>query len=164
MMGFARAQPIPRQPCLQTPINIFRILADGRLLLDEMMLRREVAHRVGGAGVAGEGESLAGAGGEMDLPARRAPPVRANAWQRQPPKSTSRRSQLRHGSGRKSMPRKALKAGFCSQISRNEWSFTDQNSRPGIDSAAWDGSPRPAGVTFSERRPQPPTQGLGKRA
>jgi hypothetical protein len=40
----------------------------------------------------------------------------------------------------------------------------DQNSRPGIDSAAWHGSTRPAGVTLRERRPQPPTQGLGKRA
>ena len=31
-------------------------------------------------------------------------------------------------------------------------------------SAAWQGSTLPDGVTLSERRPQPPTQGFGKRA
>ncbi len=31
-------------------------------------------------------------------------------------------------------------------------------------SAAWQGSTRPEGVTFSDRRPQPPMQGFGRRA
>ena len=56
---------------------------------------------------------------------------------------------------------KALVPG---EMSASEWSRTFQNSRSGIDSAAWHGSTRPMGVTLSERRPQPPTQGLGKRA
>ena len=37
---------------------------------------------------------------------------------------------------RKAVPRNALNAGLVSQMSRSEWSLTDQNSRPGIDSAA----------------------------
>ena len=49
-------------------------------------------------------------------------------------------------------------------MSASECSRTDQNSRPGMDSAAWQGSTLPAGVTFSERRPQPPTHGFGNRA
>jgi hypothetical protein len=49
-------------------------------------------------------------------------------------------------------------------MSARECSVTDQNSSPGIDSAAWQGSTLPEGVTLSERRPQPPRQGLGYRA
>ena len=41
----------------------------------------------------------------------RASPVSAKAWQRQPPKSCSRRGQLAHGSFIQAVPRKALKAG-----------------------------------------------------
>ena len=33
-----------------------------------------------------------------------------------------------------------------------------------VRSAAWHGSTFPHGVTLSERRPQPPTQGFGNRA
>src|SRR5262249_54078846 len=86
-------------------------------------------------------------------------PVSAKAWQRQPPKSSSRRGQLAHGSFIHAVPRKALKAGECVQISASERARTFQNSSPVIDSAAWQGSTLPAGVTLSERRPQPPTQG-----
>src|SRR6266704_2258682 len=93
-----------------------------------------------------------------------ASPVSAKAWQRQPPKSCSRRGQLAHGSFIQDVPRKALNAGEFLQTSASEWSRTDQNSSPGMLSAAWHGSTLPAGVTFSERRPQPPTQGFGKRA
>src|SRR5262245_66205668 len=90
-----------------------------------------------------------------------ASPKIAKSWQRQPPKSRSRRAQLAHGSFIQLVPRKALKAGECSQMSPSERSRTDQNSRPGMLSAAWHGSTRPEGVTLSERRPQPPTQGFG---
>src|ERR1700684_2886155 len=94
----------------------------------------------------------------------RAFPVKAKAWQRQPPKSISRRAQDWHGSAIQAVPRKALKAGEFAQMSASECSRTDQNSRPGIDSAAWQGKTLPAGVTLSERRPQPPTHGFGSRA
>ena len=57
-----------------------------------------------------------------------------------------------------------MKAGEERQISASECSRTFQNSSPGMTSAAWQGSTLPAGVTLSERRPQPPTQGFGKRA
>jgi hypothetical protein len=87
--------------------------------------------------------------------------VSAKAWQRQPPKSCSRRGQLAHGSFIQAVPRKALKAGEFAQMSASECSRTFQNSSPVIDSAAWHGSTLPAGVTLSERRPQPPTHGFG---
>src|SRR5262249_15572543 len=90
-----------------------------------------------------------------------ASPVKAKAWQRQPPKSTSRRMQLAHGSFIQAVPRNALNAGEFAQMSASECSRTFQNSSPVIDSAAWQGTPGPAGVTLRERRPQPPTQGLG---
>jgi hypothetical protein len=85
----------------------------------------------------------------------------AKAWQRQPPKSCSRRRQPRQGSFIQSVPQKAWNAGECNQISANECSRTFQNSRVGMVSAAWQGSTLPVGVTFKERRPQPPTQGFG---
>ena len=50
------------------------------------------------------------------------------------------------------------------QMSPREWASTDQNSSPAMLSAAWQGSTRPVGVTFSVRRPHPPEQGLGNRA
>src|SRR5438445_8734667 len=49
-----------------------------------------------------------------------ASPVSAKAWQRQPPKSSSRRGQLAHGSFIHAVPRKALKAGEFAQISARE--------------------------------------------
>src|SRR5262245_5307718 len=88
-------------------------------------------------------------------------PVSAKAWQRQPPKSMSRRAQLAHGSGIQSVPRNARNAGDAIQISASGCSRTFQNTSPGIDSAAWQGSTFPDGVTLSERRPQPPTHGFG---
>ena len=50
------------------------------------------------------------------------------------------------------VPRNAWNAGELCQICANGWSRTDQNSRPGMVSAAWHGSTRPDGVTFNERR------------
>ena len=70
----------------------------------------------------------------------RASPVRASAWQRQPPKSFSLRGQDRQGSRIQSVPRKALKAGNSAQISASARSRTDQKASPGILSAAWQGS------------------------
>src|SRR6266481_3014747 len=61
---------------------------------------------------------------------------RPMAWQRQPPKSSSRRGQLAHGSFIHAVPRKALKAGEFAQISARDRWRTFQNSRPVIDSAA----------------------------
>src|SRR5262249_41563566 len=55
-----------------------------------------------------------------------ASPVSAKAWQRQPPKSTSRRGQLAHGSFIHAVPRKALKAGEFAQISASACSRTFQ--------------------------------------
>ena len=101
-----------------------------------------MADRVGRAGVTGERERLAAAAAEIDLAPRTAS----------------------HGSCIQAVPRKALKAGEFAQMSASECSRTDQNSRPGMEPAAWQGSTLPAGVTFSERRPQPPTHGFGNRA
>src|SRR6266436_7858367 len=53
----------------QPPINIRRILPDRRLLLHHMVMRREVADRIGGAGIAGECEGLAAAAAEIDVAA-----------------------------------------------------------------------------------------------
>ena len=91
-------------------------------------------------------------------------PVRANAWQRQPPQSISRRSQLRHGSGIQSVPRNRLKALECSQIQASGRSVTLSNSRKSSDSAAWQGSTLPAGVMLRNWRPQPPMHDFGRRA
>src|SRR5262245_4559061 len=93
-----------------------------------------------------------------------AEPAMAMAWQRQPPQSTSRRSQLRQRSGIQSVPRKALNACEFSQISDSGLSLTLSKTRPGMVSAAWHGSTLPWGVMLIARRPQPPTQALGKRA
>src|SRR4051812_38537237 len=93
--------------------------------------------------------------------ALRASPVSANAWHRQPPKSTLLRGQEAHGSRIQSMPRKIVKAGERSQISRSGRSRTVQKVRPGMLSAAWQGRTLPLGVTFSDRRPQPLAHGLG---
>src|SRR4029077_3321942 len=80
------------------------------------------------------------------------------------PKARPRRAQLGPCASIHDVPRKALNAGEFFQMSASECFRTDQNSRPGIDSAAWHGSTLPAGVTLSERRPQPPTHGFGSRA
>jgi hypothetical protein len=83
------------------------------------------------------------------------------AWQLQPPKSISLKAQERQGSFIQSVPRKALKADPFSQMSSRVRSFTLSKTRLGIDYAAWQGRTLPAGVTLSERLPQPPTHGLG---
>ena len=51
---------------------------------------------------------------------RAASPVSRNAWQRHPPKSISRRPQLRQGSGIQSVPRKRWKSGDSAQIHASE--------------------------------------------
>ena len=110
---------------------------------DILVAWREMADRVGRAGVTGERERLAAATAEIDLAPRtacaRLPCIQA-------------------------VPRKALKAGEFAQMSASRRSRTDQNSRPGMDSAAWQGSTLARRRTFSERRPQPPTHGFGNRA
>ena len=62
-----------------------------------------------------------------------ASPVKAMAWQRQPPKSISARGQLRHGSFIQLVPRYFWKACPLSQMSARRFSLTLSNSRPGID-------------------------------
>jgi hypothetical protein len=49
-----------------------------------------------------------------------ADPVKKYAWQRQPPKSIERRSQLRQGSGIHPSPRNALSASDSRQISPSD--------------------------------------------
>src|SRR5262249_34541777 len=93
-----------------------------------------------------------------------ASPVSAKAWQRQPPKSTSRRSQLRQGSRIHEVPRKALKACELFQISASGRSRTLSKARPGRLSAAWPGHTLPDGVTLKKRLAQPPMQGFGVAA
>src|SRR5262249_48869612 len=103
------------------------------------MAGSEVTHRVGCFGVAGEREGLAAAAAETELAPRAA------------------RARLLHPCA----AAESIKAGEFAQISASACSRTFQNSRPGSASAAWQGSTLPAGVTLSERRPQPPTQGFG---
>src|SRR6267143_6286076 len=75
-----------------------------------------------------------------------ASPVSANAWQRQPPKSTSLNSQLLHGSGIQPVPRYRLKASEFCQIQAIEcFERTDSNCSPVMDSAAWHGKILPDG-------------------
>ena len=91
-------------------------------------------------------------------------PVIRNAWQRQPPKSISRRSQLRQGSGIQSVPRKRWKMGARSQMTSSEWSRTLGNSSPGISRAVWHGRTKPSGATLIDTMPQPWRQAFGKRS
>jgi hypothetical protein len=53
-----------------------------------------------------------------------ASPVNSAAWQRQPPKSISRNSQLLQGSGIHSVPRNRMKASDSSQIQRRDFQRT----------------------------------------
>ena len=114
------------------PVGVGRVVLQSRQRGDILVAWREMADRVGRAGVTGERERLAAAAAEIDLAPRTAC------------------ARLLHPGG--------------AQMSASECSRTDQNSRPGMNSAAWQGSTLPAGVTFSERRPQPPTHGFGNRA
>ena len=56
-----------------------------------------------------------------------ASPVNAKAWQRQPPKSIARRSQLLHGSGIHASPRYAISAFEELQMSASDRSLTLSN-------------------------------------
>jgi hypothetical protein len=123
------------------PVGVGRVVLHSRQRGHILAAWREMADRVGRAGVTGERERLAAAA---------------------PPKSNTRPAQLAHGTCIQAVPWKALEAGEFAQMSASECSRTDQNSRPGIDSAAWQGSTLPAGVTLGERRP--PTHGFANRA
>ena len=107
------------------------------------MVRREVADRVGRAGVAGQREGLAAAAAEIDLLAAR---------------------RLRHGSGIQSVPRNRVEGRRFAQISASECSRTDPEfeARDGLGGVAGQDLARRRDV--EERRPQPPMQGLGQRA
>ena len=91
---------------------------------------------------------------------RAASPVSWNAWQRHPPKSSSRRSQVRHGSGIQSVPRNAVITGDSAQI-RSSGSSRTLARGNGRDWAAGQGRTSPFGVTVSCRDAQPPMQGFG---
>src|SRR5579862_5232180 len=75
-----------------------------------------------------------------------ASPASRKAWQRHPPKSSVRRSQLRQGSGIHSSPRKRWKLGDSCQIQARDFSRTFSNSRPDKTSAAWQGRTLPDGL------------------
>ncbi len=60
-----------------------------------------------------------------------ASPASRRAWQRQPPKSRVRRSQVLQGACIQSSPRNFWNAGEVSQISRRLLSFTLANSQAG---------------------------------
>src|SRR5262249_554088 len=85
----------------------------------------------------------------------------ASAWQRQPPKSCSRRSQDLQGSCLQDCPRDFSKGVEVARDSARLWSLTLANVRPGMTFAAWQGSASPVGVMSMSLRPQPPMQGLG---
>src|ERR1700735_4672526 len=91
----------------------------------------------------------------------RASPVSRKAWQRQPPKSSVRRSQLRQGSGIQSSPRNRWNEVDSCQIHFSEFSLTFSNDSPGKTSAAWQGSTLPDGLISINLRPQPPMQAFG---
>ena len=88
-----------------------------------------------------------------------ASPRTASAWQRQPPKSISRRSQDRQGSrhpvgAAEGLERRRVRPDVRQRRGRAPTRIPG----PGMVSAAWHGSTRPDGVTFSDRRAQPPMQ------
>src|SRR5580658_8285756 len=66
-------------------------------------------------------------------------PVINAAWHRHPPKSISRNSQLRHGSGIHSVPRKRLKASDSFQIHSSECARTLSKRSPLISPAVGQG-------------------------
>src|ERR1017187_5782291 len=80
-------------------------------------------------------------------------PVSSKAWQRQPPKSSWRRSQLRHGSGIQSSPRKRRKAADSSQIQRSGRDWTFSNVSSGITPALL--APTPAAAAPAPPGPAP---------
>ncbi len=74
-----------------------------------------------------------------------ASPVSRRAWQRQPPKSSVRRSQLRQGSGIHDSPRNFWNTPDSCQIHSRECSRTLSKVSSGITPAAWQGSALPVG-------------------
>ena len=101
------------------------------------------AGRIGKGGIAGEGEGLAAAAAPVLL------------------------AELA-GAARLAHPRRAAECSGrrrnSSQMSRSVLSRTLSKTRPGSDSAAWQGSTLPDGVMLMMPRPQPPMQGLGRLA
>jgi len=91
-----------------------------------------------------------------------ASPVIKNAWQRQPPKSLWRSSQVRQGAFIQLSPRKALNALLRCQISAMGVSFTLGSCRPGRSRALWQGMARPSGAMDRNTEPQPFMQALGR--
>src|SRR5579862_2505665 len=89
-------------------------------------------------------------------------PERIAAWQRQPPKSTPRSGQERHGSGIQSVPLNRLKASDPSQMSRSDRRRTLSNRSEGISRAVGQGRTSPLGLTVRYRLPQPFMHGLGR--
>src|SRR5579864_5340784 len=88
-------------------------------------------------------------------------PVSRKAWQRQPPKSSPRLSQLRQGSGIHSSPRNLRNDSDSCQIHSSDFSRTFSKNSPGSTSAAWHGSTLPDGLTSINLLPQPPMHALG---
>src|SRR5436309_15450176 len=89
-------------------------------------------------------------------------PVNNAAWQRHPPKSISRNSQLRQGSGIHSVPRKRLNASDSDQIHPSECSRTLSNRIVLISPAVGQGNTSPTGLTVRCRFPHPCMQGFGR--
>ena len=90
-----------------------------------------------------------------------ASPVKAIAWQRQPPKSISSRGQLRQGSFIQ-LGAAILLEGLAVEPDVGEtFVFDVVELETGKHSAAWQGSTRPCGVTLMIPRPQPPMHGFG---
>src|SRR3954462_10805404 len=85
-----------------------------------------------------------------------AAPVRANAWQRQPPKSTVFLGQERQGSRIQLSPREAVDPGDSGQIQSREWSRALGQLMVVIWVAPWQGSTLPSGATTRYSLPQPP--------
>src|SRR5439155_23282647 len=91
-----------------------------------------------------------------------ASPVSKAAWQRQPPKSISRKSQLRQGSGIHAVPRKRLKASDSLQIHLSGRDRTLSNRNSLISPAVGQGSTLPMGLTVKCLRPHPFMHGFGR--
>lgn len=85
-----------------------------------------------------------------------ASPVSRSAWHRHPPKSSVRRSQLRHGSCIHSSPLNFRNASDSRHISERDMVRTFSKSIRGITAAAWQGRTRPVGsisISFFPIRP-----------
>jgi hypothetical protein len=121
------------------PLIIGGVGLDSRKLGDSCVVGSEVAYRIGCGGIAGEREGLRAAAAEIQLA----------TW--------AACARLLH-------PCAAAEGvegrGIRPDIRERTFAYVPDSS-PVIDSAAWQGSTLPAGVTLRERRPQPPTHGFG---